>query len=92
MEIEKKVLPQYFQEIVDGKKNYELRLGDFDCKEGDILLLKEWNSDDQQYTGRELRKTVTYNTVFKIDDLFWSKEDIEKYGIQIISFHPDEKR
>lgn len=38
VKIEKKVLPKYFQTILDGKKNYELRLTDFECNEGDILI------------------------------------------------------
>ncbi len=33
-QIIKKVLPEYFQDIVDGKKKYELRLNDFDVEPG----------------------------------------------------------
>lgn len=83
--IEKKVLPNYFQAIKDGKKNYELRLADWECKEGDTLVLKEWDSSKKKYTGRVLEKKVSYVAKFKIDKLFWPKEEIEKYGIQIIS-------
>ena len=50
--IEKKVWPEYFQEILDGKKTFELRLNDFDIKEGDTLVLKEWNPETKDYTGR----------------------------------------
>jgi len=83
--IEKKVWPKYFQAILDGKKNYELRLADWECAEGDVLVLKEWDPKTKDYTGRELEKEVSYVAKFKIDDLFWSKEEIEKHGIQIIS-------
>jgi len=31
--IEKKVWPEYFQHIVDGKKTFELRLNDFKVNE-----------------------------------------------------------
>ena len=83
--IEKKVWPEYFQKILDGVKTYELRLADFDCKSGDTLILKEWNPTTKEYTGRQIEKTVTY--VGKTKELtFWSKEDIEKYGYQIIAF------
>jgi len=83
--IEKKVWPEYFQAIVDGKKTYELRLADFECQEGDVLVLREWNSVDKQFTGRVLEKAVTY--VGKTKNLtFWTKEEIEKYGYQIIAF------
>lgn len=81
----KKVWPEYFQKILDGKKSYELRLADWDCNEGDILLLKEWDPNTKAFTGRELEKEVTY--VGKTKNMtFWDKEDVEKYGYQIISF------
>jgi len=85
--IEKKIWPEYFQEILIGKKTFELRLNDFDINEGDILILKEWNPKTKDYTGRELEKEVGYVGKWKIDDLtkFWSREDIDSKGIQIIS-------
>jgi len=84
MKITKKVHPEYFEQIKQGKKKFELRLGDFECGPGDILVLKEWDPKKQQYTGRELEKKVTY--VLKTKDIkFWKKEDIEKHGFQVIS-------
>ncbi|MFH1407802.1 MAG: DUF3850 domain-containing protein [Patescibacteria group bacterium] len=85
MKIEKKVWPKYFQAIIEDKKNYELRLADWKCNKGDTLILKEWNPKTKNYTGREITKKVKYVAKFKIDNLFWPKEDIEKYGFQIIS-------
>jgi hypothetical protein len=39
----------------------------------------------KKYTGRVLEKKVTY--VIKTKDIkFWSEEDVEKYGFQIIAF------
>ena len=35
--IEKKIWPEYFQLIFDGKKKYEFRLAGWDCEKGDIL-------------------------------------------------------
>jgi len=83
--IDKKVWPEYFQAIVDGKKNFELRLADWNCKEGDILVLHEWDPKTKDYTGRVVEKKVIYVAKFRIDELFWSKEEIKKHGIQIIS-------
>lgn len=83
--IEKKILPQYFELILSGKKKYELRLNDFEVKEGDLLILKEWNPDTKQYTGREVSKKVTLVHKFFIDKLFWSKEEILENGLQILS-------
>lgn len=83
--IEKKVWPKYFEAISKGIKNFEVRLADFECKEGDILILREWDPRKKDYTGRTIQKKITY--IVKTKDLpFWSKEEIEKYGYQIIGF------
>lgn len=82
---EKKTWPDYFQKILDGEKTYELRLADWDCKEGDILILREWDPKTKKFTGRFVEKKVTY--VGKTKNInFWPKEEVEKYGYQIISF------
>jgi len=85
--IEKKVWPEYFQGIFNGRKTFELRLNDFDIKEGDILILREYDSKTKEYTGRKLEKEVGYVGKWKIDDLtmFWSRKDIDNKGIQVIS-------
>ena len=84
--IEKKIWPKYFESILSGKKNFEIRLNDFDAKEKDILLLKEYNPETKQYTGRELKKEVTYVAKMNKLDKFWTKEEIDKFGIQVIGF------
>lgn len=87
MEIKKKIWPQYFEKIKSGDKNFELRLADWECKAGDVLVLQEWNPETKNYTGREISKTVSY--VLKTNDIkadgMWSEEEINKYGFQIIS-------
>jgi hypothetical protein len=85
MIIEKKVWPEYFQNILDGKKNFEVRLDDFKCSKGDTLLLKEWDPKTKEYTGRQIEKTVSI--VVKLNELdFWSKAEIDKFGYQVIGF------
>lgn len=86
MKIQKKILQEYFQAILDGKKTYELRLADFNISPGDILVLKEWDASNNKYTGRVLEKEVTYVGKFNPNDLHWPKEEIEEKGLQIISF------
>lgn len=85
--IEKKVWSEYFEQILQSKKTFEVRLNDFEINEGDTLLLKEWNPKTKEYTGRELSKKVGFVGKWKIDELaeFWPREDIEEKGIQIIS-------
>lgn len=84
MKIEKKVWPDFFKKIVNGDKNFELRLADFKCKPRDILILKEWNPKTKNFTGRVIEKKVTY--VMKTKNVkFWSEKDIQKYGFQVIA-------
>lgn len=88
IEIEKKVLSKYFKQIQLGKKTYELRLADWDCKMGDKLLLIEIDDKTKEPTGRKLTREVGF--VFKTKDCdFWPAEDIEKYGFQVISLIDD---
>ncbi|HBK33833.1 TPA: RNA-binding protein [Candidatus Uhrbacteria bacterium] len=83
--VHKKVWPVYFESLLSGKKTFELRLNDFEIEEGDTLVLEEWDPQTKTYTGRTLEKVVTYVGKFRIDDLFWPKEEIEEKGLQIIS-------
>ena len=85
MKIEKKIWPESFQAILDGRKKFELRLADWKINKGDILVLREWEPKKKEYTGRSLEKEVKY--ILKTKDIkFWPKEEQEKYGYQIISF------
>ncbi|OGZ17982.1 MAG: hypothetical protein A2V72_00615 [Candidatus Nealsonbacteria bacterium RBG_13_37_56] len=83
--IKKKIWTEYFELIESGKKRFELRLADFDIKEGDILILQEWNPDTKEYTGRKIEKKIDYIMKFNLDD-FGQKEEIEKRGLYMIQF------
>lgn len=83
--IKKKAWVPYFDLVASGKKNFDLRLDDFDIKEGDHLILEEWDPETKEYTGRKVERKVTYVGKFKVDKLFWSEEDVKEKGIQIIS-------
>ena len=85
MIIKKKILPTYFEALLSGKKTFELRLNEFKCTEGDILLLEEYDADKQMYTGRTLEKKVSYISIVRIDNLFWPQEEILDKGLMIIS-------
>ena len=43
MIIKKKIWPEFFELVNSRKKNFELRLNDFKVKEGDTIILKEWD-------------------------------------------------
>jgi len=100
-EIHKKISKKYFDLILTGQKTFEFRVADFECEPGDILVLDEYeydNEDDssralRSATGRSIRKTVGY--VGKTKDYAWLerpdvKKEVEKYGYQIISLLDDD--
>jgi hypothetical protein len=55
-----KTWPDFFQAIVDGVKTFEIRKNDRDYKVGDTLNLMEYAPGPDEYTGREIRKSVVY--------------------------------
>lgn len=83
-EIHKKTISSLFQEIASGSKTFDVRLADWQCNTGDILILDEIDDETKVPTGRSIRKKVGYilNTQ---ETSFFSKKDIEKYGLQVIS-------
>jgi len=86
--IEKKIWSEYFDAVASGNKNFELRLADWDIDVGDTLILKDWDHRTNRYTGKEISRKVTYLIKTKGAENWgmWPKEDIDKYGFQIIGF------
>lgn len=83
--IKKKIWPEYFEAVNSRKKNYELRLNDFEIKEDDTLVLEEWDPKTKKYTGRKIERRVTFVGKFRVDKLFWPEKEIKDKGFQIIS-------
>ena len=80
MEIKKKTWPKYFQEVLEGKKTFEVRLADFEIKEGDVLILEEYDPKIKSYTGRTIRKKVNFVTKFNPLDAH-TVEQVKKFGL-----------
>jgi hypothetical protein len=68
-EIKKKILPKYFKEVAEGKKDFEIRKDDSDYQVGDTLILQEYLKEisdgykttlHPQYTGKEITKRIKY--------------------------------
>ena len=57
---ELKTWPKPFQAMIDGDKTFEFRKNDRDYQAGDWLTLKEWDPAIEKYTGRTMRRFVTY--------------------------------
>jgi len=65
-----KILPQFFEDVCQGKKCFELRLNDRNYQVGDIFILREF-IPEQGYTGRTYVNIIEY--VLK---------DCPEYGLQ----------
>lgn len=58
---ELKTWPEYFQDVIDRKKPFELRsTKDRTFEVGDKLKLREYDPVKQEYTGRSTTVVVTY--------------------------------
>ena len=70
---ELKILPEYFNAVIDGRKTFEIRKNDRDFAVGDTLVLKEWNQINRMPTGREQRCEITY--------ILEGNEETKGYGL-----------
>lgn len=57
---ELKTVNPYFQEVWEGNKRFELRLNDRDFNVNDVLLLKEYDSENETCSQREIWCIVAY--------------------------------
>ena len=83
--IEKKCWPEFFEKFVSGERTLELRLADFDLKEGDTIIMKEYNPETKQYTGRKAEfscKRVEHSAQNPLQ--FYNIDDVKKHGFWII--------
>lgn len=66
MKHELKILPEYFQAVLDGVKPFEVRdASDRHFQVGDDVVLHEW---DGRYTGRFTRRRITFVTDYAQQD------------------------
>lgn len=55
-----KTWEEYFVLVKLGIKNFELRLNDRNFKNGDTLVLQEFNPETLEFTGESLWKNIDY--------------------------------
>lgn len=56
---ELKSWPAFFAGLVDGTKTAEVRLNDRDFREGDVLVLREYDLSSDRFTGREQVRRIS---------------------------------
>ena len=72
-----KIEQEYFKQVADGSKGFEVRKNDRPYKVGDFLALNEWK--DQEHTGKFILAKITYI----LDDPQYCKD-----GFVILSIKP----
>jgi hypothetical protein len=62
---ELKIWPHHLSAILSGHKQFEIRLNDRNFEIGDLLMLKEYDPEKSEYTGRwTARKVASMVTRF----------------------------
>lgn len=56
---ELKVWPEFFKQLFNNSKKFELRKDDRGFKTGHYLVLREWDPTTEAYTGRVVVRRVT---------------------------------
>lgn len=85
MKITKKVQHEYFEALLEGRKQFEIRLADFKYNPGDTLVLLEQKEGENELSGRELECEILFTINTKIAEKFWAKEEIDKHGLAVLS-------
>lgn len=80
-----KTWPEYFQQVQNGNKKFELRKADRDFHVNDFLVLQEYHPEPKQYTGRNLVVQVT-DVFDNIRNEDWGIDGL-KPGYCILSFN-----
>ena len=55
-----KCWPEFFCAIEDGTKPFDLRLNNRNYAIGDVCLFREYDPNKNDYTGRSIRRLITY--------------------------------
>ena len=82
-EIILKLDKKWFKKVESGKKRFEVRLGDKNIKEGDVLVLLE-KDETGKLTGKKLKKNV--DSVLNLKEIdYWSYGDVARNGFIVAS-------
>lgn len=57
---ELEILPNYFEDVKSGIKQFEISFNDKKFKVGDCVILKEYDDYREFFTGRKIRVKITY--------------------------------
>ncbi len=60
MNHELKIWPEYYEVVRSGLKTFEIRKNDRGFQVGDTLLLREYDANSEEFTGRSITRSITY--------------------------------
>ena len=84
--IRNKCWPEWYGKFISGERTFELRLADFDLKDGDTIMMQEYDPETKTYTGREasfLCKRVEKSAQNPLQ--FYNIDDVKRHGFWIIN-------
>lgn len=55
-----KTIHQFFQDVWNEEKSFEIRNNDRNFQIDDLLLLQEYDANNNKYSGREILCDITY--------------------------------
>lgn len=71
-----KILPSFYEDVIQHRKTFEVRKNDRPYTVGDFLVLREY-TPDKGYTGRAVQTPVIY----VLNDIRYCKRDFIIMGI-----------
>jgi hypothetical protein len=83
-----KTWPDQFQAMLEGRKRFDMRSADRDFREGDTLLLEEYDPKVKFHTGRWMRARVTY-VLNPLEFGYLLGNDVRVMSTNIIEVHGD---
>ena len=78
-----KIDPEYFDDVVNKVKKFEVRKNDRNYKVGNIIELREFNRKRNEYTGRTITAEITYI----LDNEEYVKENYVIFALEILDFN-----
>ena len=65
-----------------GRKTFDVRIADFEAREGDVLVFEEFDPEKNQYTGRTIEKRISFLMNTKKAG-FYPEKQVQEYGFYI---------
>lgn len=82
-----KIWPEYYKEVIEGRKKAEVRVNDRNFQVGDTLVLKEYNHIGDHYTGNLATVNITH--ILQLYNLLPLEKNIVVLSIEIVKIHTD---